>query len=231
MLNSSISLFMPALAVAPTNPRAACLNSQERIEIPIHQAHAHDAGDLDKSSELHSIVFHLLTLKALSERVNPEFDSIVTEKINAWLPKRWIDGILPQARQNFEGLTDEELLKDVANQLLGPPFGDFFPGREIRWSALGVEWHVAWKNDYSTTKEAEQFIAILQIYLAEIARYELCFLRTKVHIWVEVNEDKKIAIEAAPSNIRIVSGASASHEAPSIVRENSGNRTLKYSQP
>lgn len=170
------------------------------IEIPIHQAHAHDAGDLDKSSELHSIVFHLMTLKALSERVNPEFDSIVTEKINAWLPKRWIDGILPQARKNLDGLTDEELLKDIANQLLGPPFGDFSPGREIRWSALGVEWHVAWKNDYSTTKEAEQFIAILQIYLAEIARYELCLLRTKVHIWVEVNEHQEIAIEAAPSN-------------------------------
>ena len=170
------------------------------IEIPIHQAHALDAGDLDKSSELYSIVFHLMTLKALSERVNPEFDSMVTEKISGWLPKRWIDGILPQARKNFEGLTDEELLKDIANQLLGSPFGDFSPGREIRWLALGVEWHVAWKNDYSTTKEAEQFIAILQIYLAETARQELCLLRTKVHIWVEVNEHQEIAIEAAPSN-------------------------------
>lgn len=170
------------------------------IEIPIHQAHARDAGDLDKSSELHSIVFHLMTLKALSERVNPEFDSIVTEKIDAWLPKRWVDGLLPQARKNLEGLTDEELLKDIANQLMGPPFGDFSLGRDIRWSALGVEWHVAWKNDYSTTKETEQFIAILQIYLAEIARYDLCLIRTRVHIWVEVNEHQQIAIEAASSN-------------------------------
>jgi hypothetical protein len=170
------------------------------IEIPIHQAHAHDAGDLDKSPELHSIVFHLMTLKALSERVNPEFDSIVTEKINAWLPKTWIDQLLPRARKNLEDLTDEELLKDISNELLGPPFGDSSAGREIRWSALGVEWHVAWKNDYSTTKEAEQFIAVLQIYLAEIARYDLCLLRTKVHIWVEVTENEEIAIEAAPSN-------------------------------
>lgn len=170
------------------------------IEIPIHQAHALDAGDLDKSSELHSVVFHLLTLKALSERVNPEFNSIVTEKISAWLPKRWIDEILPQARKNLEELTDEELLIDIANQLLGPPFGDSGPEREIRWSALGVEWHVAWENNYSTTKEAEQFIAILQIYLAEIARRDLCLLRTKVHIWIEVNEYQEIAIEASPSN-------------------------------
>jgi hypothetical protein len=170
------------------------------IEIPIHQAHAQNAGDLDESSELHSIVFHLMTLKALSERVNPEFDEIVTKKINAWLPKRWIDAILPQARKGLEDLTDEELIKDIANQLLGPPFGDFSPGREIRWSALGVEWHVAWKNDYCTTKEAEQFIAVLQIYLAEIARYDLCLLKTKVHIWLEVSENAEIAIEAAPSN-------------------------------
>lgn len=40
----------------------------------ICHAHARDAGDLDKSSDLHSVVFRLLTRKALSERVIPEFD-------------------------------------------------------------------------------------------------------------------------------------------------------------
>jgi hypothetical protein len=42
------------------------------IEIKIHQAHARNAGDLANNSELQSIVFHLTTLKAVSERINPE---------------------------------------------------------------------------------------------------------------------------------------------------------------
>ncbi len=139
------------------------------IEIKIHQAHARNAGDLANNSELQSIVFHLMTLKAVSERINPEFEQEVWKRINAWLPKEWIEGVLPSARQNFQDMTDEQVKMDLAYQLQGTPYGDLEQERKVAWSALGIEWRATWKNDYETTKEAEQFLAILQIYLTEIS--------------------------------------------------------------
>ncbi|MDT7687886.1 MAG: hypothetical protein QOE46_645 [Acidobacteriota bacterium] len=57
-----------------------------------------------------------------------------------------------------------------------------------------------WKNDYETTKEAEQFLAILQIYLVEIAHYDLCLLKTKVQIFLEVGGSENIEYQPLPSN-------------------------------
>ena len=170
------------------------------IEIKIHQAHARNAGDLANNSELQSIVYHLMTLKAVSERINPEFDQEIGKRITAWLPKEWIDGILPTARQNFQNMTDEQVKEDVVYQLQGTPYGDLEQERKVTWSALDIEWRAVWKNDYETTKEAEQFLAILQIYLTEIAHYELCLLKTRVHIFLESVDSDKIEYFPLPSN-------------------------------
>jgi hypothetical protein len=170
------------------------------IEIPIHQAHARDAGDLEKNTELHSIVFHLVMLKAISERVNPDFDHLVSTRIEKWLPKEWVDGILPEARQSLAGMDDEQLKEHLASELLGMPYDDLGPQRKVAWSALGVRWSAMWKNDYATTKEAEQFVAILQVYLVEIARHDLCLLKTSVHISLELVDSGAIEIHPIPSN-------------------------------
>jgi hypothetical protein len=139
-------------------------------------------------------------LKALSERINPEFEKEVWKRINAWLPKEWIDGVLPTARQNLRGMTDEQVKIHLVNELHGMPYGDLEQERKVKWTALGVEWWVSWKNDYETTKEAEQFLAILQIYLVEIARYDLCLLKTKVQIYLEIGDSKKLEYHPLPSN-------------------------------
>jgi hypothetical protein len=170
------------------------------IEIKIHQAHARNAGDLANNSELQSVVFHLLMLKALSERLNPEFEKEVERRINAWLPTEWIDGILPTARESLQGMTDEQLGIHLVNELHGIPYGDLEPKRKVAWLSLGIEWRAIWKNNYETTKVAEQFLAILQIYLAEIANHDLCLLKTKVHIIIESVDSEEIEYHAAPSN-------------------------------
>jgi hypothetical protein len=170
------------------------------IEIPIHQAHARNAGNLEKNTELHSIVFHLVMLKAISERVNPEFDQLVSTRIEKWLPKEWVDGILPEVRQSLAGMDDEQLKQHLSSELLGMPYDDFDPIRKVAWSALGVRWSAMWKNDFATTKEAEQFLAILQVYLAEVARHDLCLLKTSVHISLELVDSDTIEIHPIPSN-------------------------------
>lgn len=170
------------------------------IEIPIHQAHAPNAGDLAKNDELHSIVFHLLMLKAISERVHPSFEQLVSPRVKKWLPIEWIDGILPEIRRSLADMTDEELKQHLASELLGMPYDDFDPQRKVTWSALGVRWFATWENKYATTKEAEQFLAILQIYLVEIARYDLCLLKTNIHMSLELGDTEAAEVHSIPSN-------------------------------
>ena len=174
--------------------------SLTEIEIPIHQAHAPNAGDLEKNTELHSIVFHLVMLKAVSERVNPVFDHLVSTRIEKWLPKQWVDGTLPEARQSLADMNDAQLKEHLASELLGLPYDDFGSQRNVAWSALGVRWSANWVNNYATTKEAEQFLAILQIYLVEIARYDLCLLKTNVFLSIEVVESGTIEVRPIPSH-------------------------------
>lgn len=170
------------------------------IEIKIHHVHARDAGDLENNSELYSIVLHLITLKAISERINPEFDKLISERIDKWLPKEWVDALLPTSRQTLHGMTDEQVREHLANELLGTPFGDLKSERKVAWSALGIEWNVSWKNDYETTIQAEQFLAILQVYLVEIAQSDLCLLKTSVEISVEITDEQVIELQPLSSN-------------------------------
>jgi hypothetical protein len=138
------------------------LNTSES-EIRFHLLHARNAGDLTNNSELQSLVLNLLTLKAISERINPEFDKLVTERINKWLPKEWIDDILPTSRKSLEEMTDDQVKEHLSNELMGVPFGDLGSERTVFWAALGIQWRVKWNNDYETTKQAEQFLAILGV--------------------------------------------------------------------
>jgi hypothetical protein len=103
-------------------------------------------------------------------------------------------------RQSLAGMDDEQLKQHLASELFGMPYDDFDPMRKVAWSALGVRWSAMWKNDFPTTKEAEQFLAILQVYLVEVARHDLCLLKTSVHISLELVDSGLIEIHPIPSN-------------------------------
>jgi hypothetical protein len=127
------------------------------IEIKIHQAHARNAGDLEKNTELQSIVFHLIMLKAISERVYPEFEREVWKRIKAWIPEEWIDGILPSARKSLQGLNTEELKAHLTSELLGVPYGDLETERNMVWNALGVEWRLLGRTITKQRKRRSNF--------------------------------------------------------------------------
>lgn len=167
----------------------------------LHPVFSENAGDLSKSDELQSIVFHVVTLKAISERLHPQFDKLLDRKIAEWgLPKEWITETLPTARQSWQTMNDEEIELYFGEEMYGTPFADLGSKREVQWSALGITWKVSWKNDYETTKEAEQFLAVLQIFLAEVASFDLCLLKTSVEVMLEISDKDELKSERAPSN-------------------------------
>ena len=116
------------------------------IGLKLHPVFSENAGDLSQSDELQSVVFHIVTLKAIAERLNPAFDLLLDRKIAEWgLPKEWIAETLPTARKTWQPMTDEEIEQAFGEEMFGTPFADLGDTREVKWSALGITWKVSCK--------------------------------------------------------------------------------------
>jgi hypothetical protein len=70
----------------------------------------------------------------------------------------------------------------------------------VSFEALGVTWVFRWDNTYDMTAAAEQFVAVLQILLADLAGIDLCLLRTRVDVEVVPGRSAEISIREIPSN-------------------------------
>ena len=106
--------------------------------------------------------------------------------------------MMPTARRQWQ--TADDLWQTVQEQLFGRPFGDAARRREISWSALGVEWHVAFDNNYGATPGAEEFCALAQVVLAELADVDLGLLPTSVRVSLRVDERKATRLKPVASN-------------------------------
>lgn len=174
------------------------------LEIRAHQVHAYNAGDLENNSELQSLVFHLLMLKAITERIDVGLKLYVEELVGKALPKEWVNDILPDIKKSLETKNDDELKQHLSSELSGIPFNDLEIERNVFWLASGIKWSVTWNNNYETTKQAEQFLAILQIYLVELSKFDLCLLETDVEIKIELSNLPEIKAEPMPSNEKCI---------------------------
>lgn len=112
----------------------------------------------------------------------------------------------PEAQKIWSQMTPEQVWKNLSEDLAGVPWSDAGPTRRCEWKAHGVHWHVEWDNNYETTLIAEEFLAALQIFLSDLARQDLCLLRTQVRIKIDVVAPntsqgyKGFDLQAKPSN-------------------------------
>jgi hypothetical protein len=83
------------------------------------------------------------------------------------------------------------------NQLVRPPLMDLGETREIDWKCFGSHWRILFKNDYENTAVAEDFVAVLQILLAEIAlsKKDLYLVPNEVVINLNIAENIDIKQE------------------------------------
>lgn len=96
--------------------------------------------------------------------------------------------------------TADYLWDTMREQLAGRPFGDATRRREVSWAALGVEWHVAFDNNYGATPAAEEFCALAQVVLVELADVDLGLLPTSVRVSLRVEARKAARLKPVPSN-------------------------------
>ncbi|MBF4474267.1 hypothetical protein [Methanobacterium formicicum] len=118
----------------------------------------------------------------------PQFKDVVEEDVEIVSKSFAID--------NFEDLWNE-----FEENFSGRPFGDTGLVRNIVWSELGIEWKVSWQNNYILTSLGEQFVATLQIFLADIANIDLCLLKSNIDVVIAVDDNiDKPKANNMPSN-------------------------------
>lgn len=171
------------------------------IGLKAHWAFSRDAGDLTVHDELQKTLFHTTMLMTITKRLDSRLFEFVQGVVQKWNIEYLLKKSLPVAHETWKKQDISELWLGVEEDLGGRPFGDLGTVREVTWSELGIVWNVNWKNDYNTTPAAEQFTAVLQILLTDLAGIDLCLLKTDVNINICVENIGGARVEPIPSNM------------------------------
>lgn len=159
-----------------------------KVVINAHVNFEREPFNLEKHELIRNLLIFVNYVMYLSARLDGNLGKIFYEKGYKLFEEDLIKEGLELTSKQYDPLHIEELRKIFDEQLNGRPFNDVFPEREVIWSELGIEWHVRWKNNYQITPIAEQYIAIAQILLADFAGLDLCLLKSKVIIELDVHE-------------------------------------------
>jgi hypothetical protein len=156
------------------------------------------------TKRLQATVYHFFVARALSKALNGDS---ATALLNAPLaavsmPEDLAKELLIPWTEwtRFETFGATQLRDEVQREFFGVPLSDTGPTRAYAWAALGIQWRVTCPNSYDTICLVEQFVAILQIALADLAQRDLCLLPTSVSIQVELKAIHRAGFEMLPGN-------------------------------
>lgn len=81
---------------------------------------------------------------------------------------------------------DESLLNITEERIDSPAINDIGEFRTLSWKIFGTIWKVTFKNDFLTNSIGEEFCSLIQVFLTDIAVYELDFHLLKGQINIEI---------------------------------------------
>lgn len=169
------------------------------IAIPCHNAYSKEPWDILSHEEWKYFYFETSVILTLAERLDKNLFNLCYERI-CKLGLDGIDELTEQTKSNWMHTDLTHIWQHLTDQI-DRPFSDTGGERISRWKALGIRWNFIWKNDYSTTAISEQFIAALQIFLADLVDKELCLLSTDVDIYLRpIGQSEKAKAVPKPSN-------------------------------
>jgi len=155
----------------------------------------------DVIAEIERTVYHATIIKVIASRLAPELLSFVDERISRWQGlEDLFSTIVPLAENKWDSNHVPDLWHKLEENLLDHPFSDIGENRIVRFRALGITWEFSWHNDYELTASSEEFIAVLQIILADLSSIDLCLPRTRVEVEIRAGVGDKIRLENLPSN-------------------------------
>ena len=116
--------------------------------------------------------------------------------------EEYFDELIPLAENSWSGEDLSEIWSNLQDQMLDRPFSDLGKSRSVRFLALGITWEFSWENTYELTSLAEEFLAVLQVLLADLANTDLCLLPTTVDVEIRFGSESDVGIQPIPSNER-----------------------------
>jgi hypothetical protein len=170
------------------------------IGLKAHFTFSSDASELSETSLLGRVMFYSVTILAVTKQFDEDLFKFVRSKISKWNLDDIIDDVLPISLDAHSKRNLGDLWKELEDALLNKSYGDIEKIRVANWYELGVFWTVNWENTYHDTSVCEQFIAIMQIMLADLADVDLYLLKTNVEITVLIDEVPKPIIRERASN-------------------------------
>lgn len=152
-------------------------------------------------SEIERTVYHATIIRMIASRFAPELLSFVDERISRWEGlKDLFSTVVPLAETEWDSSHVPDLWHKLEENLIDRPFSDVGENRIARFRALGITWEFSWRNNYELTASSEEFIAVLQIILADFSGIDLCIPRTRVQVDIQAGVGDKIDLENLPSN-------------------------------
>lgn len=162
-----------------------------------------DTDPCDPTSEINITLFHASNVRMLAKRFAPGLLAFIDSRTKKWKGlEEYFDKLIPLAENTWEKKDISELWSVLEEQLIDKPFSDVGKVRELSFSALGIKWLFKWINNYNNTYLAEEFVAVLQILLADLADTDLYLLPTKVEVEINISDKGGISLEPIPSNTK-----------------------------
>jgi hypothetical protein len=171
----------------------------QEVALATFSIFSREADPADPNSEINKALYQTSWVHRLAQRVCPTLLPFIEEKVTQWGLRDELGEFL-DLDDPWTGKDQTAVWQSLAEQLLGQPFADLGPQREVSFQALGVTWKFQWDNTYQTTASVEQFLAVLQIFLAELAGRDLCLLRTEVEVRAAVGKGTNYMLQLIPSN-------------------------------
>jgi hypothetical protein len=145
-------------------------------------------------------IFDLATVLNESVVRSPQLTSLI---------QFYRNGEIKEFYEEYVEPINDELIQQLSasgglnKQLVRSPLKDLGEAREIDWKCFGSHWKVRFKNDYDNTVVAEEFTAVMQILLTEIAltRTELYLVPNEIIINITIGDNIEIQQETKTDDL------------------------------
>ena len=164
-------------------------------------------------------VLHMANVVGISNAFSVEHGEFSLKRLKSMGMDDWFSELIPTSLKSWSEMARKDLELKLSQELMGKPFSDVGEKRVVIWKQLGITWQVEWKNNLVETSKAEQFIAVLQILLADLSVQDLYLLPVKASVRLNFLDQKKREVKQAHTNSEYIWDITLTNSAPKGIKE------------
>ncbi|MHB9129870.1 MAG: hypothetical protein ACYDBB_02115 [Armatimonadota bacterium] len=146
-----------------------------------------DPINLEKYGYLTENIYYLTIALTLSKDVDSLLFESLQNIINGLSIAQDVEGVIEVNDSFYKNMSLFSKWDEFEEQLLARPFSDLGIIREFVWKELDITWKVIWNNSYDDSAVVEQFIALLQIYLASYVKFDVVLISDTIEMNISLS--------------------------------------------